>query len=69
MKKKDKKKLLIALVVLAAVILAGLGIWNYAASDGNFFKFNQKSNLQVQPQTIEIETDTSTKIMETDMPI
>lgn len=51
MKKKDQKKLLIAILVLAAVILAGLGIWNYAAGDGNLLKFNQKKNIQVTPQS------------------
>jgi|GEM_PF-5168742 len=67
MKKKDKKKLVIALVVLAAVILAGLGIWNYAASDGNFLKFNQKSNLQVQPMETQIIEEGMNGIIEEGM--
>ncbi len=45
MKKKDKKNLLIAIAVLATLILAGLGIWNYAIGEGSIFRYNQKSKL------------------------
>lgn len=65
MKKKDKKKLLIALLVLVAVFLAGLGVWNYAASDSNFLRFNQKKNL---PQVAPIESAPPTEIVPADLP-
>jgi len=65
MKKKDKKKLVIALVVLAGVILAGLGIWNYAVSDGNFLRFNQKMNL---PDVAPIESAPPSDIVPVELP-
>ncbi|MFT7184023.1 MAG: hypothetical protein ACI9QC_000349 [Oceanicoccus sp.] len=77
MKKKDKKNLLIALVVLAAVIFTGLGIWNYSA-DSNFLRFNHRSNLptvapieSAPPEMVPVELpeaiDTSTSLQEVGM--